>query len=146
MSTTELGYKHGYMRYVRTPDDSTVYKATFSKFLDAAGGTNSITVFDNLSKRAHGWEGQHMTVDSGNPVLEVEFPYINDIRFVPAKLANKTSVTGVDDSWHTFESTVSTSDLTQVVFEDQVSVGEDFTLFFFTGAPILYYYPTDPAP
>jgi hypothetical protein len=145
-NTGELGYRHGYMRYVRTPNSSTEYKVTFAPFVDAAAYNESYAVFTNLSRRAHGWEGQHMTLTEGNAVLEVEFPYINDTRFVPAKLANKTSVPGVDDSWHTFESVVSAGPETQVVFEDQVAIGEDFNLFFFTGAPIMYYYPSDPNP
>jgi hypothetical protein len=94
-----------------------------------------------------GGEGQLVQAIKKNPVLEYEIPSTTPYRFLPAKDNNWTVRSGVkyaadttpESRWDAFYN-LSAGDV--IVKDDYCAAGEDFSLFFFTGAPILYSYNT----
>jgi hypothetical protein len=92
----------------------------------------------------HDWDGGFVTMSDQNPVVEFEVPFYNTFRFATAKNADVTAPTADFGSFHRYCSlwSKSASDVSTVM--RHVSVGEDFVLAFFTGAPVLYYQPSDP--
>jgi len=95
----------------------------------------------------HTWDGATVTSTRQNPVVECELPFYSDVRFFPAKQANQTNGNDEFLSFHwlatIWEAEVSDSAL----IHSFVSVGEDFNLGFFTGAPVAWRVPqeNDPA-
>lgn len=77
-----------------------------------------------------------------NNTLEVESPYYYFSRFKLAKNSNNTDVSttaGTIDTLNlTWKQAYQSPNLSY--FEDYISVGEDFNLFFFVGAPVAYSY------
>jgi hypothetical protein len=92
--------------------------------------------------------GAHATATAVNPVLEFEMPYAEAARFSPARRANVTS--GHADFFDTvFALTTITRSAGAAVqsnplMDYHVSVGEDFSHFFYIGPPILYLRGTPP--
>lgn len=94
---------------------------------------------------ANSWNGSAPTILQQNGAVEVEFPFYDSRRFASArqKSANK-----LDCPYSTYREVVVASqdealnDANPKVNLRQVwqSVGDDFSLFFFTGVPIYYYY------
>jgi len=73
-----------------------------------------------------------------NPVVEAEIPYYSNIRFSPAKLADLTSTSGNFRAYHRLSTTYEVTDSDSPLIHSFCSVGEDFNLGFFTGAPVAY--------
>jgi len=82
-----------------------------------------------------------------NNTIEVELPFYADTRFRGARNVRAQSL---PSNSHHVVTTTATPDPASPIFGSQPlqstyqqwdAVGEDFTLMFFTGAPILYYYP-----
>lgn len=74
-----------------------------------------------------------------NPVLEWETPFQEPVRFLPAKESNITqSAETSQTDWQllTFQANTNNSD--NVHMDLFSSVGEDFSLFLYTGPPIIY--------
>jgi hypothetical protein len=88
----------------------------------------------------HMWDGGAATVSSINPVLETEIPFHRDMRFAPAKLAQVTEDTRFQ-SFHLLYTQWRTAASDATMIHCFSSVGEDFTLGFFTGAPVAYMSP-----
>ena len=86
----------------------------------------------------HTWEGSVATSTLQNPVVEAEIPYYSNIRFSPAKQADLTSTSGNFRSYHKLSTTYDTVATDSPIIHSFVSVGEDFNLGFFTGAPVAY--------
>lgn len=88
----------------------------------------------------HTWDGAVATTTRQNPVLEAEMPFYSNVRFYPGKAANKTSNTAFNQFHQLstiWESTLEDSPLIHCY----CSVGEDFNLGFFTGAPVAWRVP-----
>ena len=102
---------------------------------------------DNLLHLGHTWDGNTATVTTRNPVIEAELPYYSHLRFGPAKQANLTSSVTNSTFFHELETMTYCNEETGCNFDSYCSIGEDFSLFFFTGAPIAYYVGAkDPIP
>lgn len=83
--------------------------------------------------------GGASTNDQTNPCLEIEIPFQERERFLNARQDDYTSSVGfahpVNIKYQTVTNTLNT-DIN--LLEKYVSVGEDFSLFFFVGAPVMY--------
>jgi hypothetical protein len=110
-------------------------------------GNPSFVAGSNLQRMPLGYAGMQSTVISQNPVLEVELPYHAPERFIPAKFSEPNSNPGVQ--FH-YSNTLNTIDqITQLggpFFVDYTAAGDDFSLFWYTGVPIMYAASADPAP
>jgi hypothetical protein len=90
-------------------------------------------------------QGTAMTPLGQNSVLEVEIPFMENIRFFGPRFARRTTTFSTPVTvreQNVIESlpapaTISSQSRTA---QEWVAAGEDFTLFFYTGVPILYRY------
>ena len=127
----------------RRPNGATAYETTTNTL--TLSDTDNFVVSDNLDQYPHGFDGIYAQSTQANPAVEYELPYQQMERFLLAKQVNQTS-TGFGVPYHRLTATTyndpanNNSDL----FLDFVAGAEDFSLYFFTGAPICYYAPSDP--
>jgi hypothetical protein len=83
--------------------------------------------------------GAVATNSGANPCLEAEVPYQIPLRFSNARVADLTSAgTYLEPTPLRYSTIVNTTVDEPVIVEKYVSIGEDFSLFFFVGAPIMY--------
>jgi hypothetical protein len=94
----------------------------------------------------HTWSGSTATCTRQNPVVEAEIPFYTNIRFVPAKYANITGSLANFKLYHWYTTILAVDTSDSALTHCFVSVGEDFTLGFFTGAPVAYRVPQDSDP
>lgn len=74
------------------------------------------------------------------PTLEVEIPYQQNLRFSPAKRANFTTETTRSDGFQTEVVNYDNNGENNIMFQRMhVAAGEDFSLFWFLGAPVIYW-------
>jgi hypothetical protein len=78
------------------------------------------------------------------PTLEFEVPFQQTRRFAFAKRANWTTRSTLGNAF-TITKTLVKAVSSKIALEHLCSTGEDFSLYFFTGAPIMYYNVTQPA-
>jgi hypothetical protein len=100
-------------------------------------GLSRLSINDNATH-----SGAVATSSSVNPVLEWELPFSVPRRFVPAKTANVTANADGRVPYATNQelSYIVSGDTNTFMFLDlHIAAAEDFSLFFFTGAPRLYY-------
>jgi hypothetical protein len=109
-------------------------KAYLSKFVSSKFGNGS----------GAGTAAQNTRV---NTTIEAEFPYYKRTRFSNARVVRAQ---GLDCNSHvvqTQEVNISTQgprpELFNIAYQQHDAVGEDFSLFFFTGVPIYYKYDVD---
>jgi hypothetical protein len=100
-------------------------------------GSEDQTIAQAVRSIPHTWPGAGATSVANNPVLELEFPYYSNLRFRPAKQGNK-STTANFNSFHTLSSMWDSVTGGRDGFHAYVSTAEDFTLGFFTGAPVIF--------
>lgn len=115
-------------------------------YADALHTSETDIVRNGVIRLNHTWPGAHATATGPNPALEVEFPFYSNFRFGTCKEANLT--TSLYNDW--FHEILMNSDVPEGSSPNRlasfVSVGEDFNMYFFTGAPILRYEPFFPTP
>lgn len=89
--------------------------------------------------------GAVTTSVTNNPVLEAEMPFYNNVRFSATKLS---SVNDVNFMWTSHEIIADFDETgnSSAGIASYVSTAEDFTLYFFTGAPIMYFVGDPPPP
>lgn len=78
-----------------------------------------------------------------NSVIEVEVPYYNGTRFSPARQPGADFNNGAESisiEYTMFNNAAREIGGTKSFIHDWSATGEDFTLFFFTGCPIIYKY------
>lgn len=80
-------------------------------------------------------DGGVITDYSIDPVLEVEFPYYNDVRFTFTRRLDNTSLSAYNKLMHDTLIAGITGTTPRIVVERYISVAEDFNLFLFQGAP-----------
>lgn len=85
------------------------------------------------------------TIQQNMGSLEVEIPYYANLRFFPAKFQNRTRSTRFKLPWGYNFSLYNNSTSHPLRTAALVAAAEDFNLFFFTGAPPMFYVAT-PAP
>lgn len=94
-----------------------------------------------LSGRVMRSTGGQMTTNLGiNNTLEVELPYYKEERFIPAR-----SISYLTRDNRRLVLDVTTGERTNpklASVDEYIAVGDDFSLHFFTGCPILYQYTT----
>lgn len=111
-------------------------------------GSRSSKARQYQTRMPHTWDGAVATSTSQNPVIEVELPYHTNTRFSPAKQADWTSDEEEFRKYH-WLTTIWEAEATQSpAIHCFVSVGEDFNLGFFTGAPVAWrvHHASDPLP
>jgi hypothetical protein len=86
-----------------------------------------------------GLAGTQVTAAGHNPCLEVEVPFFTNSRFLFGKQDTLNTNLGVDSFFHRLMWKENTSATTHNCVHSYVAAGEDFTLGFFTGAPVAYY-------
>lgn len=87
-------------------------------------------------------DGGYVTPAGFNPVVEAEIPYHTNTRFSYGKQSTLNLNLGVDSEFHNVSSIFRSVGGGVTFLNAYQSVGEDFTLGFFTGAPVAYYQPT----
>jgi hypothetical protein len=141
--------RNAVMTIRRVPTDVAAYTLRLREWFFFTD--QSLLAYNSVSNTSHTWDGAAATNMSGNPVLEVELPWYSNNRFSPAKRANLTDFK-VLGHWHQFETPVACSqnnsqEKNGTTFDTYCATGEDFSLFFFTGAPVCYFVgPDDPEP
>lgn len=123
------------LRRVAIPPGS--YKQDEVAAITMVGGNRSDRVRQAGILVPHTWDGATATSSFHNPVLEAELPFYTNLRFYPAKQANRTSTRGFNQ-FHELTTIWETQDSDSALIHSYVSVGEDFNLGFFTGAPVAY--------
>jgi hypothetical protein len=109
------------------------------------GGTQYDRVRQNAVIVPHTWDGAVVTSTQQNPVIEAEIPFYLNTRFAPAKQGDLTSTADGFRLYHWLTTVWDAYGTDSAAIHSYVSVGEDFTLGFFTGSPIAYRIAIDPA-
>lgn len=110
-------------------------------------GDASFIAGTNLSRLPLGYAGMQSTVITQNPVLEVELPYHTPERFIPAKISEPNSILGTRYHYaNILNSMDQVTNLGGPYFVDYTAAGDDFSLFWYTGVPIMYAASSDPTP
>jgi len=94
----------------------------------------------------HTWDGAVVTSTRQNPVIEAEIPFYTNVRFFPAKQANMTSAGAGFQQFHWMSTIWEAEAADAAAIHCFVSVGEDFNLGFFTGAPVAWRVPQESEP
>merc|ERR1711983_524628 len=94
----------------------------------------------------HTWDGATVTSARQNPVVEVEIPFYSNLRFFPAKQANHTGAGAGFTQYHWLSTIWEASADDSAAIHCFVSVGEDYNLGFFTGAPVAWRVPQESEP
>ncbi len=102
-----------------------------------------ITSQSNFARAARankliGGRGAVTTVSSKRPLIEVEFPYYKNVRFDEARVidCSKAVSTNPSSTCHALELHLAPG-TNSIALDRFVSVGEDFTFFWFQGCPAL---------
>lgn len=152
------GLRHKYFRFGGSTDDiwyvtrhefgtGVTTQQNFATAIGTASTPDSQTrqLFLELP---HTWDGAHATHPTNNPTLEVELPFYNNVRFLPAKYVGYMPTDLEAGEYHDVAGTWTLPSTARAAgLLDFVSVGEDFQLGFFTGCPVAYYNAkgTDPS-
>jgi hypothetical protein len=113
--------------YSRVESSASVYAVT-------NGQLNSANTYWLPSGNA----GIHATNTGVNPNLEIEIPYNSNLRYFPAKKADWTSSNTFANCIELYLYSQMSSVNSGTAWHDFVAAGEDFSLFFFTGCPVMY--------
>lgn len=120
---------------------------SYSSDLTLATGSDAATAAamftDNTTSCMAGASLGHTKVV---PSVEVELPYQEPVRFTKAKKSDWTGIQLEKATAVTVSMLMPTSNSSVQKIDAFVSAGEDFQLFFFTGAPILYLQVSSPTP
>lgn len=144
------GLRHKYMRTGGSTDDLwyAVRKPFNNVLKPVPGFTYVLATTSSASSQARQvlvdlpnlFDGGHATHVTNNPVLEVELPFYQNVRFAAAKNAGTRTARILDSEYHELAGTWSYpgSLVEGAGIWDFVSTGEDFQLSFFTGCPVAY--------
>jgi hypothetical protein len=132
-----------YQRVTRMQTDDVYTEG--SVILETGNSLDIALDLDNASLT--GGEGTTAQAVANNPVLEFEIPFTTPYRFLSAKdnnwLVRNTAEYEVDTTpMFRWDSAIKLETDTAVARSDYVAAGEDFSTYFFTGAPILFSYST----
>lgn len=129
--------------YARSSNESDITHFALTRGTGSSYSTASTTVpITSVSTYAKGattlmrgtFNGAAFTAVQKQPVLEVEFPYYKQERFNYAKnVSHGATGVAIGNSIHTVRMT--TTGTTTKYLDRYISVGEDFSLFWFQGAP-----------
>jgi hypothetical protein len=91
----------------------------------------------------HTFNGAATTHLLQNGALEVEIPYYNGVRFSPSRMPSADFNNGaesLDLEFMSFPTGVRETGGQSAFISDWSAAGEDFSMFFFTGCPVMYKY------
>lgn len=144
ISSTGFQLKETFLEVKRWGEELSAYNEDTSQvvpFDDA-----NYIAYENLRDLEHGLEGVTRSVLSQNPVVEAELPWYSNLRFFPAKKKNLTTSLA-QANFHQFNTQTDVFGQSGINYHSYCSIGEDFSTFFFLGAPIVYNVGRDdPAP
>jgi hypothetical protein len=106
---------------------------------NSEAGQDCITTLIGEPK-TFGANGQMFTISEVNPVAELEVPYYSSLRFVPGKIENHTGPRMSD--FHEMSNVHYKFQVLgdeQSFFDIHYAIGEDFSTYFWTGCPPMYY-------
>lgn len=139
LNTDTNGHAFNGLQYVnRNARFNQTYSTNTAQFFTEAANPNFMG--SNIGFLDSGFAGAAIQPANENPAIEVEIPYHNHYRFVPAKVTSN-SVAGRAQS-HAYEYNYllrKAQDGTSVVILHSVAAADDFSLFFYTGVPPVYY-------
>ena len=104
-------------------------------------GNNAANLTANFTNTS--WQGTAGTGTMINNGVEVEFPFYNKGRFGYSRLIKAQELDCPSTStWFTtgLDNFVKPGTLEKIAFQQWTAAGEDFSLYFFTGVPIMYQY------
>jgi len=133
------------MQVRRVATESPGYAQTEAATLTLGSGNQSDRVRQAEIQIPHTWDGAVATTTRHNPVIEAEIPFHVNIRFLPAKYTNFLVGTAFN-AFHELTTVWETATADSPLIHSYVSVGEDFTLGFFTGAPVAWRVPQENEP
>jgi hypothetical protein len=134
------------MMVVRDTASALAYDQEETAMITLGSGTQSDRVRQNAMIIPHTWEGAVVTSTRQNPVIEAELPFYTNVRFFPAKQADLTSSSAGFQQYHWMSTVWDVSSSDSASLHCYVSIGEDFNLGFFTGAPVAWRVPQDSEP
>jgi hypothetical protein len=127
--------------YARRLAGGTTFTETSGNIVD----TSAIGAAQNgLIRENNFLGGVQATAPFQNPVLEFEVPYMTPARFTPARKADLSTDTFAENA---FEVTAVAGRGTATLYNNcpvYVAAGEDFSLSFYIGPPVMYYTPVAP--
>lgn len=136
-SSTDSRTKTSILEVERAPKATGSWAKTITT-LPTTSEVDYLATYNNTILAGHG--GAVATSTANNPFVEWEMPYHNYVRFTPAKNSNVTSASylqeGSENCVIQYHTNTNVSD--NHVMRLYNSVGEDFTLFFFLGAPRMF--------
>lgn len=97
--------------------------------------------------RLNGITGKMLALTTVNPVAEVEIPFYDNKRFIPGKILDLTGVR--DRQAHELPSMlveILTQSTAITTFDFYVAAGEDYTTYFWTGCPPMWFEGSPPSP
>lgn len=101
-----------------------------------------ITKFLSAKTFRNGWDGMYLNHAQYNKIVEVEIPFYTGKRFLSSRLTHADSTLG--DGLEVCETFVTNNNVPKKIYiEDYVAAGDDYSLMFFTGVPVLYRYYLD---
>lgn len=135
--TVDDGFKEDHFTVSRFWEHNIKYLYSRTGLIDTTDQTttassaraNEMTLFD----------GAHINTTDNGSVLEYELPYYDIHKFSAAKSIDRNvNPIGYSRCCHIISSKISSS-TALALWQTAVATGEDFSLFFFTGAPIMYF-------
>ena len=134
------------MMVSRDPSSVGGYDQQETAMITQDGGNQFDRVRQNAILIPHTWDGAVVTSTLQNPVIEAEIPFHYNVRFVPAKQGDWTSTAGAFRHYHWMSTIWEAHPTDAAAIHCFVSVGEDFNLGFFTGAPVAWRVPQESEP
>lgn len=145
------GWRGGLRKKLLFQNSNTSPSATRYGFINAKGwlqnleSTNSLSSdFEKFLSSRNGRFSNGGTAATNlgiNNTIEAELPFYNGVRFQSARQPNASFNNGAHSLYvQTVSVQTDVGESFGSAFQDWSAVGEDFTLFFFTGVPIIYRY------
>lgn len=128
---------------------STVARLTQPVVYSTAAGplittTQSAFSADRINNKQSMFNAADITYNKAQPVLEYELPYYSNARFISAKDPSSTSIAPSKYNTGCHQILMDIQNTAVSYVERYVSVGEDFQLFLFQGAPPIRAYALTP--
>lgn len=138
LRTGSTNEDNAFLQVTREASSLGAYAQQETALLTRAAGSTSERARQMEVILPHTWDGATATSAQQNPVVEAELPYYQNVRFSPAKQANITGSGQGFQKYHILSTIWNSDNAGCPLIHSYVSVGEDFTLGFFTGAPVAW--------
>jgi hypothetical protein len=126
------------LRVARTTESKTESVTTLPAINAGTSGSTVAQNFLSSSSYIYNHCGSSATVGSVNPTLEYELPFYHNLRYAECNLPIANSINPYRDGTHCVNMTHMQNSAGDIAWiESHCASGEDFSLFFFIGAPVL---------